>query len=133
MKASAASHKRKQEHKERLVQDLTVNSLRGRLIDFCQQLLIHQAIDPASEVFDYALGVLSLQQVEDIMEERVSLRRCCNLRCHEKVPEEQAKLVIARKFVIQKGGKMVENINPKVYCGKVRPNDASECEQAYKN
>ena len=40
MKSSAA-HKRKQEHKERLVQDLTVNSLRGRLIDFCQQLLIH--------------------------------------------------------------------------------------------
>ena len=59
MKSSGAS-KRKQEHKERLVQDLTVNSLRGRLIDFCQQLLIHQAIEPKSEVFDYALGVLSL-------------------------------------------------------------------------
>jgi hypothetical protein len=132
MKSSGAS-KRKQEHKERLVQDLTVNSLRGRLIDFCQQLLIHQAIEPKSEVFDFALGVLSLQQVEDIMEERVSLRRCCNLKCSEKVPEEQAKLVIARKFVIQKGGKMVENTNPKVYCGKVRPKDVSECEQAYKS
>ena len=66
------------------------------------------------------------------MEERVSLRRCCNLKCSEKVPKEQVKLVIARKFVIEKGGKMVENNNPKVYCGKVRPNDASECEQAYK-
>jgi hypothetical protein len=131
MKSSGAS-KRKQEHKERLVQDLTVNSLRGRLIDFCQQLLIHQAIEPKSEVFDFALGVLSLQQVEDIMEERVSLRRCCNLKCSEKVPEEQAKLVIARKIVIQKGGKMVENTNPKMFCGKVRPNDVSECEQAYK-
>jgi hypothetical protein len=49
------------------------------------------------------------------------------------IPEEQVKLVIARKFVIQKGGKMVENTNPKVYCGKVRPNDASECEQAFKS
>ena len=82
------SKQRKEEHKEKLIQDLTVNTLRSRLVDFTQQILIHQGIDPESDAFKDALGVLSLQQFDEIAEERVSLRRCCNLKCPKKLPEE---------------------------------------------
>ncbi len=58
----------------------------------------------SSSDFDHILNVMSANDLQEIAEERVAQRRCCNLRCAQILTEEHVKKVVSRKFNIMKGG-----------------------------
>lgn len=74
---------------------------------------------------------MSANDYQDIAEMRVTYKRCCNLKCAQFLTEDHVNKIVSRKFIILKGGHMQENNDPRVFCGKVSPNDKSKCEDAY--
>lgn len=108
-----ALQKRKDLHKETLVKDLTFNSLRIKIIGYSQKMLICNEID---DEFNAALSLQNGISLDEIVEERVSMFRCCNLRCAQVLPEQHVKKITARKLIIRKDGTLQENSNPKVFC-----------------
>jgi Rtr1/RPAP2 family len=79
-----------------------------------------------------SLSVVNNESLSMIIEERVSMNKCCNLKCSKILPAEQVMKIVSRKFNILKKGTIQENTNPKVFCGKIKLSDISECEDAYK-
>ena len=94
-------------------------------------MLIHQLLEVDTLVFDHFLNVISSNDYQEIAEERVALRRCCNLRCPQFLSDDHVNKVISRKFIILKGGHKEENKDPRDFCGKVSPNEKSKCQDAY--
>jgi hypothetical protein len=81
---------------------------------------------------DLALTVLNGDSFKMIGEERTSMNKCCNLKCRVVLPAEHVNKVVNKKYVVKPGGKLVENLDPRVFCGKIKPTDpVSSCEVAY--
>ena len=71
---------------------------------YAQKLLIHQLVDVESIDYDHMINVMSANDLQEIAEERVAQRRCCNLKCASILTEEHVKKVVSRKYNIMKGG-----------------------------
>lgn len=111
------------------MQELTLNSTRIRIISHLEILLIFNELTQ-TEV-DLALTVLNQESFTQIAEERVSMNKCCNLKCKAILPADHVMRVVSRKFNIHKKGFIEHNTDPRVFCGKVKPSDKSECEDHY--
>lgn len=123
----ALLEERKSAAKDKIVQDLTLNQTRLNILSHLQYLLIYTELPPPD--VDLALTALNSESFHMISEERVSMNKCCNLKCKELIPASIVMRVTTKKYIVH--GKIQENTEPRIFCGKVKPSDKSACEEAY--
>ncbi|CDW83233.1 UNKNOWN [Stylonychia lemnae] len=121
--------------KQEISKDLELNFLKDRLLFYVEKLLIFNQINqnPTILEFQNAISVISGDQLNEIMEERVSLSLCCNISCQAKVSQEIKDKFTKRKLNINKFGNIEKIEQVRIFCDKPSNKSESKCEQSYKN
>lgn len=73
-----AKTQQKNAKREEIVHDLTLNTLRVKLLSHLQRLLIYNELDLSGGV-EVPLKVMSVESFHQVAEERFNGNTCCNL------------------------------------------------------
>ena len=122
----------KEEVKKQIINDLQFGLLRDELIFYVQYLLSYNLIPHDSKYFTSALETLNTERLNHIVEERVTLKSCCNLSCAVKVSDDKVEKVIKRKYQILKNGSFEKVEQPIIFCDKEERKVLSDCEKKFK-